>query len=320
MKLTPKKLVHMYEMLLKIRYFELKAKELKMRAKLSGGVHLYLGEEAIAVGVCASLRKDDYITSTHRGHGHCIAKGGDVNRMMAELMGKETGYCKGKGGSMHIADLDLGILGANGIVGGGLPISLGAGLSCKKRNTGQVVAAFFGCGASNQGSFHESLNMASVMHLPVIYVCENNEYAVSTHVSRSVPIKNISDRSISYGIPGVTVDGNDVEAVYQATQEAVTRARKGGGPTLIEGKTYRWEGHYVGDPCVYRSKEEVEKHKLKNDPVKRFREKLIKRDVLTEEAAREIEEKIEKLIDEAETFARESKVLPVDKVAEDVFA
>lgn len=320
MKENKEKLVKMYETMLKIRFFELRVKKLVMQGMVRGGVHLYLGEEAVATGVCAALEKNDYITSTHRGHGHCIAKGGDISRMMAEILGKENGYCKGKGGSMHIADLALGILGANGIVGGGIPISVGAGFSCKKRRSGQVVVSFFGDGAVNQGSFHESLNMASVWKLPVVYVCENNQYAVSTHVSEATAIKNISDRALSYGIPGMTVDGNVVETVYRASQEAVDRARQGKGPSLIEAKTYRWEGHYIGDPTIYRSKEEVERQKKENDSVKNFRQRLVNQKILTEESAKEIEKKVKRLIDEAEDFARKSSVLPLNKVSEDVFS
>jgi len=318
-ELSREKRLELYETLLTIRHFELRVKELVLRGLIRGGAHLYLGEEAVATGVCACLKKDDYITSTHRGHGHCIAKGGDVKRMMAEILGKETGYCKGKGGSMHIADLDIGILGANGIVGGGLPISVGAGFSCKKRNSSQVVVCFFGDGASNQGSFHESVNMASVWKLPVVYVCENNQYAVSTHVSKSTSVENISDRSVSYGIPGVTVDGNEVEKIYEVAEKAIARTREGEGPSLLEAKTYRWEGHYIGDPALYRSKEEVGEHKRKNDPVKRMKDKLLAEGSVTPAEADRIENKVKTLIDEAEEFAINSKVLPLEKVTEDVF-
>lgn len=319
-ELTRERMLEMYEVMLKIRHFELKVKELVLKGLIRGGVHLYLGEEAVATGVCAALEKEDYITSTHRGHGHCIAKGGDISRMMAEILGKETGYCKGKGGSMHIADLDIGILGANGIVGGGLPISVGAGFSSKLLKNNRVTICFFGDGASNQGSFHESLNMASVWELPVVYVCENNQYAVSTHVSKSTSIKDISVRASSYGIKGRTVDGNDVLAVYKAAKELVEQARKGEGPGILECKTYRWEGHYVGDPMIYRLKEEVDKQKDENDPVKRFEQELFRQGILNESMSEEIEMKIKKLIDEAERFAAESKVLPKNKVTEDVFA
>lgn len=319
-ELSKEKMLEMFKTMLKIRHFELRVKELVLKGSIRGAVHLYLGEEAVATGVCECLKKDDYITSTHRGHGHCIAKGGDINRMMAEILGKETGYCKGKGGSMHIADIDIGILGANGIVGGGLPISVGAAFSCKKRNTHQVVVSFFGDGASNQGAFHESLNMASVWKLPVVYVCENNQYAVSTHVSKSTSIKDISIRASSYGIEGRTVDGNDVLAVYNTAKELIDIARQGKGPSLLECKTYRWEGHYVGDPMGYRCKEDVDKQKAENDPIARFEEYLVSQKIVPVSEIDQIKKEIITLVNEAEKFAYESRNLPVGKVAEDIFA
>ena len=232
----------------RIRNFESAASRLFAEGKIYGFAHLYLGEEAIAPAVCECLRDDDYITSTHRGHGHIIAKGGDINLMMAELFGRYTGYCKGKGGSMHIADRDKGILGANGIVGAGQPISCGAGLSIKIRKTDQVCACFFGDGSTNQSTFHESLNLASIWKLPIVFVCENNHYGISMSQDRHQAIKDISDRAAAYNIPGVSVDGNDPMAVYEAAQEAVARARAGKGPTLIECKTYRQHGHFEATP------------------------------------------------------------------------
>ncbi len=269
--------LQMYRTMLRIRRFEEKLVELKARASIPGLLHLYIGEEATATGVCAALLPNDFITSTHRGHGHCIAKGGEISRMMAELFGRITGYCNGKGGSMHIANLELGILGANGIVGAGMPIAGGAGLSIKMRGTDQVVACFFGDGATNQGAFHESLNMAALWKLPVIYICENNQYAISVAQSRSTSIKDVYMRKDAYGIHGCMVDGNDVMAVYEAAQDAARRARNGEGPTLLECKTYRWRGHYEGEAdrtYTYRTAEEIEGWK-KGCPIEKFRKKLL---------------------------------------------
>ncbi|MCW4021318.1 MAG: thiamine pyrophosphate-dependent dehydrogenase E1 component subunit alpha, partial [Candidatus Bathyarchaeota archaeon] len=233
----------MYRKMLEIRRFEEKVWDLFGRNLIPGTLHLYLGQEATAVGVCANLQVEDYITSTHRGHGHCIAKGADLNKTMAEILGRKNGYCKGKGGSMHVADAAVGNLGATAVVGSAIPIAVGAALSCKLRKTKQVVACFFGDGASNNGIFHEALNMAAVWELPVVFVCENNLYAMGTRITNVTAIENIADRASGYGMPGVVVDGNDVVAVYQAAKEAVGRARSGGGPTLVECKTYRHKGH-----------------------------------------------------------------------------
>ena len=257
-------LAGLYASMYKIRRFEQEAVKLFHNKELPGWLHSYIGEEAVAVGVCASLNRDDYITSTHRGHGHCIAKGADLKRMMAELYGKETGYCKGKGGSMHIADFSIGILGANGIVGGGIPIATGTALASQYLEDGRVTVCFFGDGASNQGGFHESLNLASLWKLPVVYVCENNLYAETTPQADHQPIRDIADRAKSYNMPGVIVDGNDVFAVYEKANKAVERARAGRGPTLIECKTYRYRGHWEGDPEVYRTKEEVKEWKKRS--------------------------------------------------------
>jgi len=319
LNLTKEKLVEMHRKMLEIRLFEEKVFELYGQNLVPGTIHLYLGEEAVAVGVCNALRNDDYITSTHRGHGHCIAKGAELKRTMAEILGKKTGYCKGKGGSMHIADFSIGMLGATAVVGAGLPIAVGAGLSVKLRGTDQVVACFFGEGASNQGTFHESINMASTWKLPVIFVCENNLYAMGTRQSRVMAIENVADRAVAYGIPGVVVDGNDVLAVYEATQKAVERARKGEGPTLIECKTYRHKGHSRVDPAKYRPKEEVEEW-LAKDPIKRFKEKLMQTNTLTEPEFQQIEKEVSAEIEEAVKFAMESPYPAPEEALEDVYA
>lgn len=320
MKLSKDQLSDMLIKMLQIRHFEKRVKELFMTHEIPGATHLYLGEEAVAVGACDAIRENDYIISTHRGHGHCIAKGGKLDKMMAELFGKETGYCKGKGGSMHIADMDIGILGANGIVGGGIPIATGAGFSIKIRKTNQVTLCFFGDGASNQGSFHEGINMAAVLKLPVIFICENNQFAVSTPVSFSVPIKNVADRASSYGISGVTIDGNDVLKVFETVSEAVKRAREGKGPSLVECKTYRWEGHSISDPGIYRDTKEVEEWKKNNDPIERFKKKLIEENSLRKEEVEKIEQDVIKSIKEAEKFARESSYPSIEKIKEDLYA
>ena len=309
----------MYKRMLEIRFFEEKVFDLYAQNLVPGTIHLYLGEEAVAVGVCSLLKKDDYITSTHRGHGHCIAKGAELKRTMAEILGKKTGYCKGKGGSMHIADFKIGMLGATAVVGAGLPIAVGAGLSAKLRKTDQVVACFFGEGASNQGTFHESINMASIWKLPVIFVCENNLYAMGTRQSTVMAIENVADRAVAYGIPGVVVDGNDVLAVYEATQRAVERARKGEGPTLIECKTYRHKGHSRVDPAKYRPKEEVEEW-LAKDPIKRFKEKLLQTNNLTEAEIQQIEKEVSAEIEEAVKFAMGSPYPAPEEALEDVYA
>ena len=261
-------LLDMYKVMLTIREFENEAIELAKGNVTRAAVHTYQGEEAIAAGVCAHLTKDDYITSTHRGHGHCVAKGADLYKMFAELMGREDGYCKGKGGSMHIADLDTGNLGANGIVGGGIPLAMGAGLGLQLNGSDRVSVCFFGDGAANEGAFHESLNMASVWGLPVVFICENNKYGISTHVSKSMHAKSVADRAVGYGIPGYKVDGNDVIAVYELMDEILADVRSGKGPVLIEMDTYRMTGHYFGDNQNYRTKEEVDSWRDK-DPILR---------------------------------------------------
>ena len=310
------------EMLLQmhlIRAFEEKADELYALGKVHGTMHLSIGQEAMAVGAIAALRPQDYILSTHRGHGHCIAKGADIKLMMAEFMGKETGYCRGRGGSMHIADMEGGNLGANGVVGGGIGMAVGAGLSIKMRGTGQVMLCFFGDGAANRGIFHEALNMAAIWTLPVVYVCENNQYGMSMSVERAFPIKDIAHRAAAYNMPGVVVDGNDVLAVYEATLEAVERTRGGGGPSLIEGKTYRWKGHSKSDQERYRTKEEVEAWK-ERCPIRRFRARLINERVIDEAEASRMAEEARRLIEEAVAFAEASPEPSVETILEGVYA
>jgi pyruvate dehydrogenase E1 component alpha subunit len=317
---SQKQMIEMYKTMVTIRLFEGRLPELYATG-FTGLTHLYIGQEAVAAGVCANLRKEDYITSTHRGHGHVIAKGGELKYMMAELFGKKTGYCKGKGGSMHIANINIGILGANGIVGGGIPIAVGAALSCKMRKTDQVTACFFGDDASNTGAFHEGLNLASIHHLPVVFICENNLYGISVPQKQHQAIKDISIRAKAYNMPGITVDGNDVLAVYEASGKAVERARTGEGPTLIECKTYRWRGHHEGDPnrgSRYRPAKEVEEW-MKKCPIRRFEEGLIKKKILTKEKVKTIREEIEKEIDKAIAFARESPYPNPQDLYEDVY-
>lgn len=318
MTLEKRKKIEMYRKLLEIRHFEEKVYDLYGQNLVPGTIHLYAGQEAVAVGVCANLRRDDYITSTHRGHGHCIAKGAQLNRVMAEILGKKTGYCKGKGGSMHIANFSVGMLGATAVVGAGLPIAAGAGLSIRLRKTDQVVACFFGEGASNQGTFHEGINMAALWKLPVLFVCENNLYAMGTRQSRVMAIENVADRGVAYGIPGVVVDGNDVMAVYETACEAVERARSGKGPTLIECKTYRHKGHSRFDPATYRPKEEVEEW-MKSDPITRFRARLLEMKTLTEEEADKIEQDVAVAVEDAVKFAVESPFPAPEEALEHVY-
>lgn len=308
----------MYKTMKEIREFETEAMSLFAEGKIPGFVHLYLGEEAVATGACAALREDDYITSTHRGHGHIVAKGGDLKFMMAELFGKATGYCKGKGGSMHIADATKGILGANGIVGAGHNIAVGAGLSAKYRETDQVCICFFGDGSTNQGTFHESLNLASIWKLPVVFVCENNLYGISMHQARHQVIQDVADRAVAYNMPGLVVDGNDVMAVYEAVSEAVERARSGQGPSLVECKTYRHRGHFEGDAGLYKPSEEVAEWMAK-DPLPRFKKHLLENDILTEEELEEIDKDVVKEIQEAIDFAEESPEPALESIVEDIY-
>ena len=302
--------VKLYEMMCTIRKFEECVKHDFLAGEIPGFTHSYIGEEAIATGVCAALRDDDVIESTHRGHGHCVAKGADVNRMMAEIFGKETGLCKGRGGSMHIADFSIGMLGANGVVGGGYNLATGAALAFKNvLKTDQVAVVFFGDGASNRGTFHEAMNAASAWKLPVIFVNEMNCWASTTPYRTTCNVENISDRAAGYHIPGVVVDGQDPFAVYEAAKAAVERARAGEGPTMIECKTYRIEGHFVGDPELYRSKEETMKIFHDTDPLKKFREKMAEsmNDLVTSAECDEIDAKVDAKIKAAKEFAMDSK-------------
>jgi pyruvate dehydrogenase E1 component alpha subunit len=313
--------IDLYKKMVTIRLFEEKVQDLYARGLIPGLAHLYIGEEAVATGICANLRREDYITSTHRGHGHVIAKGAELKYMMAELFGKKTGYCKGKGGSMHIADVEIGILGANGIAGGGIPIAVGAGLSAKMRKTDQVTVCFFGDGASNNGTFHEGLNFASVHRLPVVFICENNLYGISVSQKQHQAIQDISIRAVAYNMPGITLDGNDVLAVYEASGKAIQRARAGEGPTLLECKTYRWRGHHEGDPNQgrrYRTMEEVQEW-IKKCPIKRFEEKLVGEKVLNKTKIKNIWEEVEKKIGEAVEFANQSPFPDPQDIFEDVY-
>ena len=313
--------LRMYEQMLTIRKFEEKAIELFEHNLIRGNIHPCIGQEAVSVGVCLNLRRDDYMVNTHRGHGNCIAKGADLKPMMAELLGKSTGYCKGKGGSMHIADFEGGNLGANGIVGGGIPIAVGAGISIQNRGTDQVAACFFGDGATNQGAFHESLNLAAIWKLPVIFVCENNQYALSTPIREAISVSRISDRAAAYGIPGMSIDGNDVIEVYTGMKEAVERAKAGGGPTLLDCVTYRFFGHFTGDPgrgTTYRSKAEMDQW-LDRCPIKKFRNKLIQEKILTEVMDKKIDTNVMASIEEALQFAKESPLPLPEEATQDVF-
>jgi pyruvate dehydrogenase E1 component alpha subunit len=309
----------MYATMRRIRDFEKAASKQFAEGKVPGFVHLYIGEEAIATAVCECLRDDDFITSTHRGHGHIIAKGGDLNLMMAELFGRETGYCKGKGGSMHIADRDKGILGANGIVGAGHCISTGAGLSSKIRGTDQVCVCFFGDGSTNQGTFHESLNLASIWKLPVVFVCENNHYGISMSQERHQAIKDVADRAASYDMPGLSVDGNDPLAVYEAASEAVARARAGRGPTLLECKTYRQHGHFEGDPAIYKPQEEQDAW-MDKDPLPMFAKFLTDNGVMTAEEIAEVDKQVEKEIEDAIAFAEAQPIPSLESCVVDVYS
>ncbi len=317
--LNESKLLEMYEIVVKIRHFEEKCYDIFGMNLIPGTLHTYIGEEAVATGVCANLTKNDFITSTHRGHGHCIAKGASLNLMMAELFAKKTGYCKAKGGSMHIADFDIGILGANGIVGGGLTIAPGAGLTCKlKYNNERVTACFFGDGASNQGTFHEGINLASAWDLPVIFICENNLYAMGTCQRDISKVKDIADRAIGYGIPGIIADGQDVLDVYKKAKTAVERAKNGEGPTLIECKTYRYKGHSKYDPATYRSPEELKKW-IEKDCIKIYRKKLISDYKIEEARLASIEKLVDEEIEQAFEYARESPEPELVDALEDVY-
>jgi pyruvate dehydrogenase E1 component alpha subunit len=289
MQLSRDRLLDAYRRMRMIRSFEEKLQELVLAGKLAGFLHLYAGEEAVAVGVCAHLDERDWVASTHRGHGHCIAKGVDVAGMMAELFGRRTGLCKGKGGSMHIADMEKGMLGANGIVGAGIPLATGAALTAKLKRTGGVGVAFFGDGASNQGQFHESLNMAQLWRLPALYVVENNGWGEFTPTGFVVPVADIAERARSYAMASAIADGMDFFDVYEKAGLALARARSGEGPTLLECKTYRYAGHYVGDTTVYRTKQEVEEWRQRRDPLERFERRVLEAGLLGADELRSLD-------------------------------
>jgi len=302
----------------RIRLFEMRVDELFGQGLMDGTTHLAAGQEATAAGACAALRPDDYVVSTHRGHGHLLARGGDPKRIMAELMGKATGYCAGRGGSQHMCAMDLGFLGTNGITGGGLPIATGAAFAVKYREERRAVLCFFGDGASNQGTFHESLNLAAIWGLPVVFFCENNLYGMSTHVHRVVAVEHIADRAAAYGIPAEVVDGMDVEAVFEVAGPALARARAGGGPTLIEAKTYRFLGHSKSDRRVYRSRRE-ESEWAGKDPIVRLRTRLAAEGISDGEMDR-IQAEEEAAVEEAVRFARESRFSPAESARGGVFS
>ena len=317
--INKEKKINMLHKMYTIRAFEEMAEKLYALGKIHGTMHLSIGMEASAVGAIEALRPDDLILSTHRGHGHCIAKGADLARMMAEFMGKETGYCRGRGGSMHIADIECGNLGANGVVAGGIPLAVGVGLSLKMQKLDQIILCFFGDGAANAGPFHEALNMAAIWSLPVVFVCENNQYAMSFAFKRAFAIDRISDRASSYGMPGKTVDGNDVLQVYNAVNQAVKHARKGLGPSLIENVTYRWRGHSKSDANRYRTKEEIEVWKEKC-PIICFKSKLLEEKILTEKDLEQIEKDAYTSIDTAVEFAEKCPEPNLETIEEGVYA
>lgn len=303
--LDPDIAMSIHRTMVRIRVFESRVQELFSAGKLPGFVHTYVGEEAIAAGVCANLGPEDYITSTHRGHGHAIAKGMSLRPLMAELYGKATGACQGRGGSMHVADFSLGMLGANGIVGGGFGIAAGAALSARYRGTDQVAVCFFGDGGINKGTFHEAVNFAAVHELPVVYVCENNQYAQFTAGHRTTAVGDLADRASAFGIDGKTIDGNDVGAVFPASAEAIDRARRGGGPTLLVMDTYRFGGHYVGDAEVYRESQEVEERRSQ-DPIPRLENALLDAGVAHRETLQAVWEEASEEVSDAEHFAEQS--------------
>ena len=317
--LTPERLRDLLHQMLLIRAFEESAEQLYLQGLIHGTMHLSIGQEGSAVGACAALRPTDYILSTHRGHGHCIAKGARADQMMAEFFGKESGYCRGRGGSMHMADVDTGNLGANGIVAGGVPMAAGVGLSIQMQRQDRVVLVFFGDGASNEGAFHESLNLAAIWNLPVIYFCENNQYAMSMSIARASKVDRISDRAAGYGMAGVTVDGNDLVAVYRETQVAAQRARTGGGPTLIEARTYRWKGHSKSDKQRYRTKEEV-KEWQDRDPIARLVRDMIEAGLLGEGGLGYMQARVDAEMAAAIEFAKNSVEPDPATILEGVYA
>ena len=319
MELSRDQLLGTYRTMRTIRSFEQTLNELSQAGRVPGFLHLYAGEEAIAAGVCVSLGDKDCVTSTHRGHGHSIAKGVDLNAMMAEIFGKQAGVCKGKGGSMHIADVGKGMLGANGIVGGGIPLAIGAALSAKVLKHGGVAVSFFGDGATNQGAFHESLNIASILKLPAVFVIENNGYGEATPVAYHVNIRDLAARAASYGIPGVIAEGMDFFDVFAKASAAIERARRGEGPTLLECKTYRYFGHYVGDPLTYRTKEESEKVRASRDPIDNFEKRVVADGKLKENDLRTVDDQVAKAIADAVRFAEASAAPDPSELTTDVY-
>ena len=308
----------LYRDMLLIRRFEERAAELRMAGLIPGFLHPYIGQEAVAVGVCAALGPNDAITSTHRGHGHMLARGADPRRMYAELYARRDGYNRAKGGSLHMIDTELGFLGANGIVGGGIPLATGAGLQLKRRGSGGVAVSFFGDGATNEGSFHESLNLAALWKLPVLFVCENNLYGEFTRQDRHQPVKDVAVRAGSYAMPGVIADGNDVLDVARVAGEAVERARAGEGPTLIEAKTYRHRGHYEGDMGAYRPPEEVAEW-LARDPILTFGARLVAEHGVAQPELDEVAASIERQLEDAAAFAESSPHPAPEEALEDVY-
>jgi acetoin:2,6-dichlorophenolindophenol oxidoreductase subunit alpha len=319
---SKEQLLSLYRTMVKIRRFEESVRDLFFQGQIPGFVHVSIGEEAVPTGVCAALTAADYITTTHRGHGHMLAKGGELQPMMAEIFGRRTGYCKGKGGSMHIVSYRLGILGANGIVGAGIPIATGAALAASLRGTGAVAVAFFGDGASNEGVFHESLNLAGLWKLPAVYVCQNNAYAEFTPTAESTAVRDIAVRAAGYDMPGIVVDGNDVLAVHDVARQAVERARSGVGPTLIEAKTYRWEGHVVGEQAFvgeYRNPEEIETAKQRC-PIRLFEQRLQATGFVAAAELERIRGEVEHDLQAAVAFAQSSPLPEPDEATQDVFA
>jgi len=318
MDITSDLLLDMYRSMIKVRYFEEKCGEMMQNNLFPGRIHSYIGQEATAVGACLALDKKDWILSNHRGLGHCLTKGSDPEKLFAECLGKESGYCKGKGGMMHIADIEHRILGTTAIVGSGIPIAVGAALALQLKKRREVILCFFGDGASNTGAFHEGINLAAVWHLPVIFLCENNQYGEFTPVSKSTLVKDIADRASAYGIKGEVVDGNDVISVYRVVNKMIASARQDKGPFLIEAKTYRIRGHYEGDPDSYRTKEEVKKW-AKEDPILRLKQKLLKEEICKDEELKSLEKQIASEIEDASQRALKCPFPSLDILTKDIY-
>ncbi len=318
MKLTRDKMRDMYLKLWQSRLFEQSVNEMFMKGEIKGTTHLSIGQEGAAIGVITAIAEDDLIMSCHRGHSHCIAKNADLGRMMSELFGRKTGFCKGLGGSMHIVDIDSGNYGANGVIGPAIAIATGIALALKKDKSGKIIADFFGDGTSNAGNFHESLNMAALWKLPIVYICENNQYGMSTPVQNSVSITNIADRASAYGMPGVVCDGNDILAIIEVIEEAARRARSGEGPTLVELKTYRWLGHSKSDRRAYRTREE-EKEWMDRCPIKRFGAHMLEHG-FSQEELEAIKQEAERDVEDAKNYALAQDSLTLDEARQLVFA